>query len=305
MIVADLAPPALDRCLRQGGLRVGTGPVVINIRSPLRAIRDGIALHYAQHTVEPNELFADFHVSVERPVGVRRWIDKQVVFRFDGTQPFAPIPGDQGFPMLELGLNWCVSAHCHQFLMVRAAVLERCGRALILPAPSGSGKSTLCAGLAFGGGWRLLSDALALIDPTTSRVVPLPRPVSLKNDSVDVIGRFAPSTQFGEVVHETIKGRVAHARPPQNAVLLADQKPLPAWVVLPRYEAGAAAQLTPLSRARAFMALVDNAFNYNVHGRAGFEAFADVIDRCGCHEFTYSSLPEAVVVFDQLAHADR
>jgi hypothetical protein len=43
-------------------------------------------------------------------------------------------------------------------------VLERGGRALLLPAPSGSGKSTLCAGLAFNG-WRLLSDELALLDP--------------------------------------------------------------------------------------------------------------------------------------------
>ena len=305
MIVADLAPPALDRCLRHGGLRVRTGPFVTSIRSPLRAVRHGIALHYAQHTVEPAGSFTDFHVSVERPPGARRWVDDLVVFRFDGMQPLASLPGDQGFPMLEWGLNWCVSAHCHQYLIVRAAVLERGGRALILPAPSGSGKSTLCAGLAFGGGWRLLSDELTLIEPTSGRVIPLPRPVSLKNDSIDVIGRFAPSAQFGEVVHETIKGRVAYVRPPQDAVLLADERPLPTWVVLPRYEAGVAAELAPLSRARAFMALVDNAFNYNVHGRSGFEAFGNLIDRCDCHVFTYSSLPEAVEVFDHLARADR
>ena len=304
MIVADLAQPALESLLRQGGLRLQTGPVVTCIRSPLRAVRRGVELHYAQHTVDTEAGFADFHVSVERPRGLRRWVERQVVFRFDGTEPFAPLPGDQGFPMLEWGLNWCVSSPCHQYLIVHAAVMERGGRALILPAPSGSGKSTLCAGLVFAGGWRLLSDELALLDPATGLMVPLPRPVSLKNASIEVMREFAPSMVFGDVVHETVKGRVAHARPPADGVLRADETALPAWVVVPRYEAGAPAQLQPLSRARAFMALVDNAFNYNVHGRAGFEAFAKLIDRSDCHEFSYSSLPEAVAVFDQLSRSE-
>lgn len=304
MIVADLAQSALEGFLRQGGLRLRTGPVVTCIRSRLRAVRRGVELHYAQHTVDTEPGFADFHVSVERPKGLRRWINRQVVFRFDGTEPFAPLPGDQGFPMLEWGLNWCVSSHCHQYLIVHAAVLERGGRALILPAPSGSGKSTLCAGLVFAGGWRLLSDELALLDPATGHVVPLPRPVSLKNASIEVMRAFAPSIVFGDVVHETVKGRVAHARPPSDGVLRANETALPAWVVMPRYEAGAPAHLQTLSRARAFMALVDNAFNYNVHGRAGFAAFANLIDRSDCHEFSYSSLPEAVAVFDQLSRSE-
>jgi HprK-related kinase A len=305
VIVEDLAPPELDRCLRQGGLRLRTGPVVTNIRSPLSAVRRGIALHYSQHAVEPDSGFVDFHISVKRPRSVRRWVGKQVVFDFDGSQPFAPLPGGQGFALLEWGLNWCVSSQCHQYLIVHAAVLERGGRALILPAASGSGKSTLCAGLVFGGGWRLLSDELALIDPANGHVVPLPRPLSLKNESIDVLHGFAPAALFGDVVHETSKGRVAHVQPPADGVLRASQIALPAWVVLPRFVAGAPAQLRPLSRARGFMALVDNAFNYNVHGRAGFAAFGDVIDRSACHEFSYSSLAEAVAVFDELARAGR
>ena len=304
MIVEDLEPAALDRCLRQAGLRLRTGPVVSRIRSPLRAVRDGIALHYAQHVVEPNQGFADFHVSIERPRGIRRWVNKQVVFQFDGMQPFAPLPGDQGFAMLEWGLNWCVSSHCHQYLIVHAAVLERGGRALILPAPSGSGKSTLCAGLVFGGGWRLLSDELALIDPNSGHVAPLPRPVSLKNASIDLIRAFAPTAQFSAAIDETVKGRVAHVQPPAEGVQRASQLAVPGWVVLPRYVADDPAQLQPLSKAKAFMTLVDNAFNYNVHGRAGFAAFANLIDRSGCYEFSYGNLPEAVAVFDELARSE-
>ena len=44
-----------------------------------------------------------------------------------GILPFAPLPLDQAFPMLEWGLNWCVSAHCHQYLIFHAAVVEKSG----------------------------------------------------------------------------------------------------------------------------------------------------------------------------------
>jgi HprK-related kinase A len=301
LIVADLSSSALKQRLHGEGLRLRTGPVVTAIRSGLPAIRRGIALHYAQHPLEDETAFADFHVSVDRPATLRRWIDPQVVFGFDGTQPFAPLPGDQGFPMLEWGLNWCVSNHCHQYLIVHAAVLERDGRALILPAPSGSGKSTLCAGLVYAGGWRLLSDELMLLDPARGCVVALPRPLSLKNDSIEALAALAPTENFGEVVRETSKGRVAHLKPPADCVAGAQTPALPAWVVLPRYAPDSAATLRPLSRASAFMALVDNAFNYVVHGRRGFHALADLIDRSKTYEFSYADLREAVVVFERLA----
>src|SRR3546814_17273791 len=68
----------------------------------------------------------------------------------------------QALPMLEWGLNWCIGAHGHQFLIIHAAVIERNGLAAILPGAPGSGKSTLTACLVHNG-WRLLSDAMALV----------------------------------------------------------------------------------------------------------------------------------------------
>jgi len=297
LIVSDLTARALRRRLHGTGLRLRTGPFVSSIRSRLDAVIDGICVHYAGHTVEDPAAFADFHVSVERPRGLRRWVSPQVVFSFDGSSTFAPLPGDQGFPMLEWGLNWCISSHCHQFLIVHAAVLERGGRALLLPAPSGSGKSTLCAALAFNG-WRLLSDELTLLDPRHGHVVPLPRPVSLKNESIEAVRSFAPQAVFGSVVHETTKGSVAHVRPPQEAVSRAGEAAVPAWVVVPRFAAGAEARLEPMPKARAFMGLVDSAFNYNVHGRQGFSALTRLVDKADCYEFSYSRLEDAVRVFE-------
>lgn len=299
MIVADLTARALRQQLHGAGLRLRTGPVVTRIRSRLDAVVEGISLHYASHTVEDVGGFADFDVRVGRPTSMRRWISPQVVFSVDETSTFAPLPGDQGFPMLEWGLNWCISSHCHQFLIVHAAVLERCGKALLLPAPSGSGKSTLSAALAFSG-WRLLSDELALLDPRHGHVVPLPRPISLKNESIDLIRSFAPRATFGPVVRETVKGSVAHVRPPEEAVERDDEAALPAWVVVPRFCAGVDARLEPMPKARAFMGLVESAFNYHVHGREGFRALTRVVDGADCYQFSYSRLEDARRIFDSL-----
>ncbi len=299
--VAQLGPNAVARQLqRPDGLRLHTGPFVVSLRSPLSQVASSVSDLYADYAIAADDAFTDFHVGVKRSCGVRGLWKPQVVFELDGHEPFNPLPGDQGFPLLEWGLNWCVYGMCHQYLILHAAVLERGGRALVLPAPSGSGKSTLCAGLLFSG-WRLLSDELAMICPREGNLVPNPRPVSLKNESIDVMRRFAPGVRFGSKVKETSKGVVAHFAAPASAVRLAGQRAVPAWVVLPKYRAGHPAELRPMERSRAFMQLIENAFNYDVFGAAGFSLLGSVLDRSQCFTFEYSSLHEAAALFSRLA----
>ena len=300
MIVADLRHEALARTLAGAGLRLRTGPFVSRIRSRLPTLCDTIALHYAEHPLDDAEGFADFHVRLTAPRSLRRWVRPQVLFEFDDTAAFHPLPAGQAFPVLEWGLNWCVSAHCHQYLIVHAAVVEKSGSALLLPAPPGSGKSTLCAGLVTRG-WRLLSDELALIDPATGRIIPLPRPIGLKNASIAVIRAFASRAVLGATVHDTAKGAVAHLKPPVDSVRRAAQAAMPRWVVLPRYEAGAGARLKPVARGRAFMQLADNAFNYHLHGRSGFELLAQLVEACACYELAYGDLEQAVQACETIA----
>jgi HprK-related kinase A len=300
LTLAQLEPGALRRRLRRAGLALHTGPFKARISSRLPEVAHAIGALYAEHELADQEAFIDFEVSVQRRPGLRRFWRPQVEFRFEGQAPFNPLPGDQGFPLLEWGLNWCVYGQCHQFLILHAAVLERGGRAMILPAPSGSGKSTLCAGLLFSG-WRLLSDELTLVCPQHGDIVPNPRPVSLKNESIDVISRFAPQVRFGSRVAETTKGRVAHFAAPTEALRRAGQRAVPGWVVLPRYVPQSAARLQRVDRARCFMHLVENAFNYDIFGAEGFNLLGSVIDRSDCYSFEYSSLPEAVALFNRLA----
>lgn len=300
MIVADLAPGELRRRLAGPGLRVRIGPVTAEVRSPFEVVASALALHYAEHDVLDASAFADFRVAVDAPFGVRRFVARQAFFKFDGMARFRPLPATQAFPMLEWGLNWCVSAQCHQYLIVHSAVVERAGKALLLPAPPASGKSTLCAALV-SRGWRLLSDELALIELGRGSIVPMPRPISLKNRSIDAIAQFWPDAAIGDVVPDTLKGSVAHVRPPADSVRRGGESAVPAWVVLPRYAQGEETELAALPKGEAFMRLVDSAFNYSVHGRAGFDTLANLVDQCECCAFTYGgALDEAVAAFDDL-----
>lgn len=300
MIVAELNEKELAGRLAGPGLRLRTGPVVTLIRSRLREVVDGIALHYAAHRAEDESGFADFHVAVSRPASMRRWVKPQVVFQFDAAPPFHPLPAEQAFPILEWGLNWCVAAHCHQYLVFHAAVLAQGARALLLPGAPGSGKSTLCAGLA-GHGWRLLSDELALLAPVTGDIAGLARPISLKNASIAAIRSFLPAAELGPTVADTLKGSVAHLKPPAESVRRAADAARARWIVFPRYQAGAPAELSPLRKASAFMRLADGAFNYHVHGRRGFEVVAELVESCDCLELVYGDLAQAIPVFADLA----
>ena len=303
MIVGELSPGEIRNRLDGPGLRIRIGPIVTEIRSSFPAIHSAIALHYAAHRAADDGEFADFHVSVLPPSGPRRWIRPTATFRFENAPPFQPLPAEQAFPLLEWGLNWCMATQCHQYLIIHAAVLERRGRALVMPAPPGSGKSTLCAALV-ARGWRLLSDELALIDVASGEVVPMPRPISLKNDSIDVVGRFWTDAAMSPVVHETLKGSVVHVQPPAASVALSEETALPGWIVLPRYRAGVAARLAALSKGSTLMQLVESAFNYSMHGRRGFNVLADFIDASACFEFSYGGdLAEAVLTFETLAGA--
>ena len=301
MKLLQLSSTDLRERLRDSGIWLRTGPFSLRIRSRVPGVAAGLADLYGQFEVRhARESFADFHVSVNAPSPLRRWVRPQVNFSFDGQLPFKPLPYNQAYPMLEWGLNWCVSMHSHQYLIIHAAVVEKNGGAAILPAPPGSGKSTLTAGLVLSG-WRLLSDELTLIDRKTGLIHPLPRPVSLKNQSIPVIRAFSAGAFINRASHDTAKGTVAHMRPPTESVRRQYEPAQPAWVIFPKWTAGAATLLTPRSAAQTFMFLAQNAFNYSHLGVDGFQVGTRLIDQAACYDFEYSQLDEAVRAFDRLA----
>lgn len=292
---ADLGEPL------QRGLSLRTGPFLLEVRSSELGVARGLAALYAGVLIDPaakHELH-DFHVRVERVPGLRRWLRPQVNFWMDGLSPFKPLPVEHAFPLLEWGMNWCIASHAHHYLLLHAAVLERHGRCVILPGDPGAGKSTLTAALMLSG-WRLLSDEMTIIDRDDGLLVPLARPVSLKNRSIDVIRAFSRDAVFGETAHDTHKGTVSHLRPSADSVARMTEKGRAAHIVFPRWEAGAETALTRRPKADAFMHAATHAFNYSLLGRLGFDLTAALIDACECWDFRYAQLDEALHVFESL-----
>lgn len=300
MRLADLSFDTYQDRLAERGVILQTGPFSISVKSRIPSVIESIWALYRDYPCLDNQDFADFHIDIRKPKGIRRWFHPQVYFYFDDHAPFQPLPLNDAYPLFEWGMNWCVANFAHRYLMIHAAVCERNGKAVIMPAPPGSGKSTLCAALALRG-WRLLSDELTLIDLQNQLAVPVPRPVSLKNESIDVIKGFEPSAYVNRSFEDTNKGTVAHMRVSTESVDRAMETAKPAWVILPKYKAGSSLQLEKNSPGHSFMWLAENSFNYSVLGKGGFTGVAELVDHTESYTFTYSDLDEAVEIFEQLA----
>ena len=299
MILGDLSLAEIADRLAGVGVPLKTGPFSCLISSSLPELAPEFAHLYRYHPLEEGGFF-DFHVRIAPGAGIRRWFRHQARFVVDGVEPFTPLPRAQAMPMLEWGLNWCITAYSQHVLILHAATVAKGDRALVMPAPPGSGKSTLCAALV-NRGWRLLSDELTIVRLDTGQITGLARPVNLKNHSIELMRAFAPDAYITPPVLDTVKGTVALMAPSLASVEQMSVPASPRWVVLPRYKAGVPATLTPLPTGAAFLQLAENAMNYHVLGAKGFCAVGKLVDSC-CHfSFEYGYLDEAIACFDRLA----
>jgi HprK-related kinase A len=292
--ISDLTDTELAARLRSpAGLRIRLGSFVAGIRSDIRPVARGISALYADFPLAGHDEFCDFPVELSGSGGIRRVIRPQAIFRFEGMQPFKPLPGEQAFAMLEWGLNWVFTNHAQHSLIIHAAVLERDGAGLIMAAPPGSGKSTLCAGLALRG-WRLLSDELAMVGLDDGLLTPLPRPISLKNQSIDLVRKLSPDAVIGPIAYDTAKGTVAHMRPPRASLNEALLKVQPRWILFPKFGIDSPCEIEATGKAQTFMQLVNNSFNYPRLGTTGFEAMGRLVDACDGYTARYGSLDQIV-----------
>jgi HprK-related kinase A len=278
-----------------------TGPFTYAVQTDIAPVLAAMRQLYAGAIDSGTPAFADFHLAL---TSRRRWTapwQREATLCVDGQTGFDPFPPDMALPYLEWGMNQCVARTAHQYLMMHAAVLERSGAAVILTGPTGSGKSTLCAALA-AAGWRLYSDELALIGTASGALTPLGRPISLKNESIELMQRLAPGWRFGPVCEGGRKGRIRHMSPPGgSAPGTSGGGAAPAWLVFVRYAPGSATTCERMEKGPCMLRAIEQCFNYAKLGRTGFRVLADVIERCACLELTYSDTAQAVAAVEALA----
>jgi len=248
---------------------------------------------YPHFLFQPAPHWADLHVDILRPNGLRRWFRPQAVFQADRARPFDPFPADSPLPLMEWGTNWLIGRRLHHHLLLHAGVVERGGVALMMPATPGSGKSTLTAALAQRG-WRLLSDEFGAIDPDSGQLCAVLKPVALKNESIDVISNWSDRAVLGPRFPGTRKGTVAHVAASADDVARVHEPALAGAVVLPRFSAGSSTHWERIDPETVFRALAFNAFNYAVMGEVAFHAVVRVARQCAAWELVYGDLHDAV-----------
>jgi HprK-related kinase A len=285
----------LATALRQAGLWLHLGAVTVRVQSDNPHLPAQLRSTYRHHPFQAEGDWADVHVAIRRGRGLRRWFRPQTEFVCDSRKPFQPFPGDHGLPLFEWGVNTRIGETANHLLLLHAAVLERDGRALVLPALPGSGKSTLAAALSLRG-WRLLSDEFGALDPLSGHFQAVLKPTALKNQSIEVIRAFEPTAPLGPTFPKTRKGDVAHLAAGADAVARRHEPAAPGLVVLPRWVAGSPTRCEPMGAEATFRSLAFNAFNYRVLGATGFDAVVRLARLCPAWELSYSQLDEAIAL---------
>lgn len=289
--IGDLALDAIERRCAGTGQIFDVGPFSVRFRTRMAGIAPIFHRLYRDFPAR-DDAIVDFTFALEKRAPLRPWSEERANFTVDGYGYIEPFPRRFVWPYFEWGINFAIAQSGLHLLMFHGAALERNGRAVVLPGVPGAGKSTLSAGLMLRG-WRLLSDEFVIVAAGGTKLLPLPRPVSLKNQSIDIVRALRPDLEFGPRIEGTHKGTLSHLQPRESDVARMAEPAVPALIVFPTYTQGLRCEGAVMGRAEAFMRFAENAFNYRARGRAGFDALAAMIAACRCMSMRHGDLAAA------------
>lgn len=195
-------------------------------------------------------------------------------------------------PLVKAAL-WREAVNSSDFLLdLHAGVVGRNGRCILLPAAAGSGKSSLTAALAHAG-YGYFSDEVALVEPGTFRVRPVPLATCVKSTAWDLMSRYYPELPTLPI-HRRDDGKVVrYVRPHPDRIQKAPA--LVSHIFFPRYVAEQTTQLVPLARSDALARLMDQCLALRLRLDQGSVAeLIRWIAGIDCYALTFSSLDEAV-----------
>jgi HprK-related kinase A len=273
------------------------GPVGFRIGSDWHTPIAGLErLYYAYP--KPKDGIPHFTVRLEATRWWRRFVRPSVRIAGDHTIPEAlPLPLAQGVLAAEMAMNLQMALGQRHYLLLHASSVERDGKVIILTGESGSGKSTLAA-LLGEHGWRLLGDEFALIEPATGLAYPFPRPISLKNQSIDVMQTRAPSVRFGQRINGTPKGDIRHLIPNAAALEGMDTPGKPALILFPRF--GAVQDVREVPPSEVFIRLTQASTNYVALAERGHMALTHLVTHTPARALDYPDTATVIALVERL-----
>lgn len=289
----------IRRAMLGDGVFLHFGPFVTRLRGDVPQLAGHLRSLYAHHEIA-HEAFAESTITIQ--VTRERWRPwvRQAHLRIDERRFMHPLAPEMAVPMLEWGMNWIVATRAHQFLLCHSAVLEKNGRAVVMPADSGAGKSTLTA-LLMSAGWRLFSDEFAIIRISDLSLLPMPRALSLKNRSIELAKSLHPHAAFTRKFDHTIKGTLAFMGAPQEAVERSQEPAALGMLLFPRYDSAVSLEVEELGRAAAFSDFVGHSMNYAALGERGFRGVSAIVEHAPALRLTYGDVDRAIAWFEERA----
>jgi hypothetical protein len=201
-------------------------------------------------------------------------------------------------PVVKAAL-WQSAVNAHDFLFyIHAGVVGTGENCILLPATAGSGKSSLTAALTHKG-FNYFSDEVALIEPRTFQVPPVPLAICVKETGWELIGRYYPELLTVRS-HERNDGKVVRYFAPSRGALQRASAPV-SHIIFPRYELGARTEIKPVARAEALGRLMGECLA--LRQRLNLLNVKEVIDWIAgvdCYTLTFSSLDEATQLVAQV-----
>ncbi len=223
----------------------------------------------------------------------------------DGELVVLDVSPSDAVATLVWDVNRLAAERSGEHLLFHAGGLEAAGGiGILVPAASGSGKSTLTAGLAQAG-LGYLSDelvALELDGAVPGRLLPYPKPITVKPGSFGVLAAMDPGPfedgWFGASSSDSSDSSddasVEWQVPVGGGTGRRVGSPCrPGYVIVPRYDPSAATALTPLNETEAFFSLALHAVNMLPHGADATAAIGRLAAECECYTLAMSDLDAA------------
>ncbi|TKD50621.1 HprK-related kinase A [Sphingomonas baiyangensis] len=277
---------------------VRIGPVGFRVGSDWRAPIDTLADLYRDYPA-PEDGIPDFSVRLFARRPWRRVLRPQVMIGGDYTIPdAAPLPLSLGLLAAEMGMNLQMALAQRRYLLLHASCIERDGRAILMTGESGAGKSTLAA-LMMARGWRLMGDEFALVEPETGLIYSFPRLVSLKNQSVGVVGEALRGARFGPWQRDTPKGDIRHLVPDGASIAAMAEPARAAAILFPAY--GHAPDRREVAPGECFVRLTQASTNYVALGERGFDTLTRLVRDVPATAIDYPDAATACAMVEEFA----